>query len=154
MMWGNTDDPVKAWRADSDRREQEFAQAREQSKRQQEQHERDVARAGASEEIAALKQRLAAVEQQLAGFDELAQAVATFGDAVDGKLRKLEELLTRHAELRQVDSRQSKGFQFARVPATLLARADEVIELMISSTLVTCCTGRSAGFSPLRMRPV
>jgi chromosome segregation ATPase len=114
MMWGNTDDPVKAWRADSDRREQEFAQAREQSKRQQEQHER-VARAGASEEIAALKQRLAAVEQQLAGFDELAQAVANFGDAVDGKLRKLEELLTRHAELRQPEPRQPKGFQgFAR----------------------------------------
>src|SRR5262249_33815030 len=29
-----------------------------------------------------------------------------------------------------------------------------VLRLMISSTLVDCCTGRSAGFSPLRMRPV
>src|SRR5262245_10389345 len=29
-----------------------------------------------------------------------------------------------------------------------------VLRLMIRSTLVTCCTGRSAGFSPLRMRPV
>ena len=28
-----------------------------------------------------------------------------------------------------------------------------VLRLMISSTLVDCWTGRSAGFSPLRMRP-
>ena len=29
-----------------------------------------------------------------------------------------------------------------------------VFRLMYSSTLVACCTGRSAGFSPLRTRPV
>ena len=29
-----------------------------------------------------------------------------------------------------------------------------VLRLMISSIFVTCCTGSSAGFSPLRMRPV
>src|SRR5262245_17512240 len=29
-----------------------------------------------------------------------------------------------------------------------------VLRLMISSTLVDCCTGKSAGFSPLRTRPV
>src|SRR5437868_8070591 len=28
-----------------------------------------------------------------------------------------------------------------------------VLRLMINSTLVTCCTGRSAGFSPLRILP-
>ena len=28
------------------------------------------------------------------------------------------------------------------------------VRLMISSTFVTCCTGSSAGFSPLRIRPV
>jgi hypothetical protein len=28
-----------------------------------------------------------------------------------------------------------------------------VLRLMTSSIFVTCCTGRSAGFSPLRMRP-
>jgi chromosome segregation ATPase len=115
MSWGNVDDPVKAWRADADRREQQYAEAREQHKRKQERHERNVARAGAREEIAALEQRLAAVEQQLVGFNELAQAVVTFSDAVDSKLSKLEQLLTRHAELRQADSRQPKGFQgFAR----------------------------------------
>jgi hypothetical protein len=115
MNWGNVDDPVKRWRADADRREQEHAQARQQLKREQASHERNVGRAGAREEIAELKQRLAAVEQQLVGLNELAQAVATFGDAVDGKLSKLEQLLTRHAELRQADSCQPKGFQgFAR----------------------------------------
>src|SRR5271169_833874 len=29
-----------------------------------------------------------------------------------------------------------------------------VLRLMTRSILVTCCTGRSAGLSPLRMRPV
>jgi len=29
-----------------------------------------------------------------------------------------------------------------------------VLRLIISSTFVACCTGRSAGFSPLRIRPV
>jgi chromosome segregation ATPase len=112
MTWGR-DDEVKRWRADADRREQEHTQAREQARREQERHERDVARADAQEEIAALKQRLAAVEQQLMDFNELARAVATFGDAVDGKLNNLEALLTRHAELRPADS--PKGFQgFAR----------------------------------------
>jgi hypothetical protein len=28
------------------------------------------------------------------------------------------------------------------------------LRLMTRSIFVTCCTGRSAGFSPLRMRPV
>src|SRR5262249_45507759 len=32
--------------------------------------------------------------------------------------------------------------------------ARAVLRLMISSTLVDCWTGRSAGFSPLRIRPV
>ena len=35
----------------------------------------------------------------------------------------------------------------------LRPRALAVLRLMISSTFVTCCTGSSAGFSPLRMRP-
>jgi hypothetical protein len=76
MMWGNADDPVKLWRIDANRREQEYAEAREQQKRKHERHERNVARAGAREEIAALEQRLAAVEQQLVGFNEVANATA------------------------------------------------------------------------------
>ena len=37
---------------------------------------------------------------------------------------------------------------------TVRPSAFAVLWLMCSSTLVTCCTGRSAGLSPLRMRPV
>jgi len=124
MTWG-IDDDVKRWRADADRRERERIETKAQMRREQEQHERDVARAGAYEEIAALKQRLAAVEQQLASVDELARAVATFGQAVDTKLADLQQLLTRRAELlHQPDAPPSKGFQgFAR------EKSAEVVDL-------------------------
>lgn len=36
----------------------------------------------------------------------------------------------------------------------VMPRAVAVLRLMISSTFVDCCTGMSAGFSPLRIRPV
>jgi hypothetical protein len=36
---------------------------------------------------------------------------------------------------------------------TVIPSALAVLRLMISSTFVDCTTGRSAGFSPLRMRP-
>lgn len=114
-MWG-ADDDVKRWRAEADRLEDERVRGREQQQREQERHERDVAQAGAREEIAALKQRLAAVEQQLVLFDKLAQAVHTFSDAVDSKFAELQQLLTRRAKLlHQSDPPAPKGFQgFAR----------------------------------------
>src|SRR5205085_12650008 len=37
---------------------------------------------------------------------------------------------------------------------TVTPSALAVLRLIINSTLVACCTGRSAGFSPLRIRPV
>src|SRR5215207_1262171 len=37
---------------------------------------------------------------------------------------------------------------------TIKPSAFAVLRLMISSTLVVCCTGKLAGFSPLRTRPV
>jgi hypothetical protein len=40
------------------------------------------------------------------------------------------------------------------VGGTVRPNALAVLRLMTSSILVACCTGRSAGFSPLRMRPV
>ena len=40
------------------------------------------------------------------------------------------------------------------VRGTVSPSALAVLRLMISSTFVACCTGRSAGFSPLRTRPV
>src|SRR5262249_22657674 len=39
------------------------------------------------------------------------------------------------------------------VSGTVSPSALAVLRLRISSTLVNCCTGRSAGFSPLRIRP-
>ena len=39
------------------------------------------------------------------------------------------------------------------VSGTVRPSALAVLRLMTNSTLVACCTGRSAGFSPLRMRP-
>jgi hypothetical protein len=42
----------------------------------------------------------------------------------------------------------------SRAVGTERPSARAVFRLMISSTLVVCWTGRSAGFSPLRMRPV
>src|SRR5262252_7517370 len=41
-----------------------------------------------------------------------------------------------------------------RGSGTVMPSALAVLRLMISSTFVDCTTGRSAGFSPLRMRPV
>src|SRR5262249_29905762 len=37
---------------------------------------------------------------------------------------------------------------------TVMASALAVLRLMISANFVSCWTGRSAGFSPLRMRPL
>ena len=37
---------------------------------------------------------------------------------------------------------------------TLMPSALAVLRFMMNSTLVACCTGRSAGLSPLRTRPV
>ena len=37
---------------------------------------------------------------------------------------------------------------------TSMPSAFAVLKLIINSNLVDCCTGRSAGFSPLRIRPV
>jgi hypothetical protein len=39
------------------------------------------------------------------------------------------------------------------VSGTMRPKALAVSRLMESCTFVTCCTGRSAGFSPLKMRP-
>src|SRR5262249_35052939 len=42
----------------------------------------------------------------------------------------------------------------SRVIGKVIPSVLAVLRLMINSTFVACCTGRSAGFSPLRMRPV
>src|SRR5438132_13388816 len=41
----------------------------------------------------------------------------------------------------------------SNVIGTVMSSALAVLTLMISSSFVSCCTGKSVGFSPLRMRP-
>jgi len=42
----------------------------------------------------------------------------------------------------------------SRVSGKVRPNVLAVVMLIISSTFTVCCTGRSAGFSPLRIRPV
>jgi hypothetical protein len=109
-------DEMDHWRDYQDRRQEERDQAKAEMRAEQERRECNIAEAGAHAQIAELKQRLEAVERQLASFDELASAVATFGTAVDSKLAELQQLLTRHSELRQAELPEAKraAFQFAR----------------------------------------
>src|SRR5215471_3764169 len=65
------------WRIDATQRAEARAQAKEQMKRDQERHERQIARAGAREEIATLRAELATLR---ADFESLNR---TFTDVVD-----------------------------------------------------------------------
>lgn len=72
-------------------------------------------------------------------------------------------LLPRHTDISGASSRtpQTRSINFYSITASALARSDggmvmpspfAVFRLTTSSYLVGACTGRSAGFSPLRMR--
>ena len=65
------------WRMDANQRAEARAQTKEQMKRAQERHERQIARAGAREEIATLRGELAALRAQLESLQR------TFADAMD-----------------------------------------------------------------------
>jgi septation ring formation regulator EzrA len=132
--WGNPDDPVRRWREDADRLEQEHTRLREQERRERERHERAVANAGASEKIAALEQRLATVEQQLEkqfeSFNELVRGNGEFSNTVVQALDRLNELVTQlNGKMGGLDklgtSPEAKraSFQFAR------EKSGEVVDL-------------------------
>src|SRR6516164_3948907 len=53
-----------------------------------------------------------------------------------------------------IDHSITSSARTSRAVGIVRPSALAVLRLMISSTLVACWTGRSAGFSPLRMRPV
>src|SRR5262249_5635175 len=57
-------------------------------------------------------------------------------------------------ELAALDHSIISSARAYNVGGTVMPIAFAVFILMISSTRVDCCTGRLAGFSPLRMRPV
>src|SRR5262249_16685619 len=132
MMWGNADDPVKAWRSDADRREQEYAQAREQSKREQERHERDVARAGAREEIATLRAELAELRGEFESLnrtlaDRMAATARAFGTLADERREQHAAIADLKAAVAAVGASplgKRTAFQFARERGT-----DEVVDL-------------------------
>src|SRR5262245_55586833 len=57
-------------------------------------------------------------------------------------------------ELAAPDHSITSSARARSVGGTSMPSALAVPRLMISSTFVDCCTGRSAGFSPFRIRPV
>jgi hypothetical protein len=69
-------------------------------------------------------------------------------------LRRLDELGSAQKRTVRVELRWGSGPQrTSSAGGTSRPSAFAVLRLMTSSTFVDCCTGRSAGFSPLRMRP-
>ena len=87
-------------------------------------------------------QRDAAVER-LAEIVNMRRQLCDEHVAAENQAAHLED-----AMLRRLSKRPDSG------SGTVMPSALAVLRLMISSTLVACWTGRSAGFSPLRMRPV
>ena len=122
MNWGNVDDPVKRWRADADRREQEHAQAREQLKREQASHERNVARASAREEIAALRAELAELRGEFESLnrtlaDTMNATASAFGALADERREQHAAIADLKAAVAGVGASplaKRTAFQFAR----------------------------------------
>jgi chromosome segregation ATPase len=122
MMWGDANDPVKAWRIDADRREQQYAEARAQQKREQERYERQIARASAREEIAALRAELAELRGEFESLNHTladtmnatARAFATLADERREQHATLAELKTVVAKLGASPEAKRAAFQFAR----------------------------------------
>jgi len=108
------------WRMDSDRREQERAQAKEQVKREQERHERRLARAGAREEIAALRAELASMRTEHESLcrtlsDALTATSDTFRTLDDMARAQREEIADVKLAIARISPAEAKrAFQFAR----------------------------------------
>src|SRR5207249_5836594 len=81
-----------------------------------------------------------------AGHPRLRKAWAEPGHDVEGLVQRERNALLDYS----ITSSARPSSVSGKVSPSALA----VFMLMISSTLVACCTGRSAGLSPLRMRPV
>src|SRR5262245_28645263 len=59
-----------------------------------------------------------------------------------------------HDELAAPDHSITSSARASRLFGTVSPRVLAVLRLMNNSNLLTCCTGRLAGFSPFRIRPV
>ena len=115
MTWGNTDDPVKRWRVEMDRLEQERAEAKTQMQREQERHERSLARAGAREEIAELRSDLATLYNTLRDvITATSDTLRTLGDEARTQHTAIDDLKLQVARLSASPEAKRAAFQFAR----------------------------------------
>ena len=101
MTWG-ADDDVKRWRADADRRERGYAEAREQARREELEAERvsapDWSQIDARIAAALAEQRreiMGTIELVVAGGDEIVRAL----DGLERKCTKLEGLINKLSSL-------------------------------------------------------
>lgn len=114
MTWGNTDDPVKRWRVEMDRLEQERAEAKTQMQREQERHERSLARAGAHAEIAELRADLATLYNTLSDtMTATGEALRTLGDEARARREEIADLKLQIARL-SASPEAKRAFQFGR----------------------------------------
>jgi hypothetical protein len=111
------------WRMEMDQLEQGRAQARQQRKQEQERREQDLARAGATDQIVALRAELTALQAEHESLrtsvvDTLNATANAFGTLVDERREQraeIEELKTTIAKLGSTELHGRKeGFQFAR----------------------------------------
>jgi len=111
------------WRYDMDKLEQERAQARQQSKREQERHERQIARAGAIEQIAALRAELATLRAEHESLcrtlsDTMSATASAFGTLADERREQRTEFDDLRVAVAKLSSTEPHGrsadFKFAR----------------------------------------
>jgi chromosome segregation ATPase len=115
MTWGNADDPVKRWRAEMDQLEQERAEAKAQMRRQEERHERSLARAGAREEIVELRGELATLYDTLRDvITATSDTLRTLGDEARTQRTAIDDLKLAVARLSATPEAKKAAFQFAR----------------------------------------
>ena len=110
------------WRMEMDQLEQERARSRGQSKREQERHERSLARAGAREEIAALRAELATLRAEHESLcrtlsETMGATASAFGTLADERREQhaaIDDLKLQIARLGASPEAKRAAFQFAR----------------------------------------
>jgi len=75
-------------------------------------------------------------------------------DRIDASQRTALRAISRHMQCsKQHRYSITSSVRVTSVGGSVIPSAFAVFKLMTSSNFVGCCTGRSAGFSPLRIRP-
>ena len=114
MIWGDDADPVKRWRAEMDQLDRERTEAKEQMKRSEECRERDVARAGACEEISELRDNVKTLFDLLRDItDATNQTFTTLANEASARREDIADLKLQIARL-SASPEAKRAFQFAR----------------------------------------